>query len=242
MAEITQKEKNRLLAAASIVEDGDLAVLKKILEFTDYLEENDVKLTEFFNKIKEEIDAFKETIGGGVEEKTNSYAQKMEECQALMDSCQEMMSEIKASEGQDKIELQKAITTLASDFALKLAEVKALIPQLPPEFDPSGIMQTIKEVEAKIPTLPEELTSEQVRDKLEAIEKEEEKLSMDAIRDLKKKLADLEAEITRAGKVVGGGGPRDVWHNGSGLGKNKITVSSTAPARPAINDIWFVLP
>lgn len=36
--ELTQEQKNKLLAAAEIVENGDLAVLKKILEFSDSVE------------------------------------------------------------------------------------------------------------------------------------------------------------------------------------------------------------
>lgn len=38
MPELTQEQKNKLLVAAEIVENGDLAVLKKILEFSDSVE------------------------------------------------------------------------------------------------------------------------------------------------------------------------------------------------------------
>jgi hypothetical protein len=80
--------------------------------------------------------------------------------------------------------------------------LKDLIPQLP---DLTYLEERIGEVEKKIPQIPDEITPYQVRNKLESIDNESEKLDIDAIKNLRKELEDLKKKWTSR-PIFGGGG------------------------------------
>ncbi len=203
MAELSQREKNKLLAAADIVENGDLAVLKKILEFTDYLEENDVKLSDFFNKFRDEMDAYKEAVGMDVTTGVKSLGERLKECENLLNESTRAIDSLKGDTSEDKKEIQKQVSQLASDFARKIIEVKNLIPELPPEFDPTDILNTIREVEAKIPTLPEELTGDEIINQINVAEGLIDNERVEGFRELEKEVNDIKARPVIRGGVAG---------------------------------------
>lgn len=55
---LTPEQRRKVLAAADIVQHGDLAVLKKIVEFTDVIEENTTKVDGIESKVEDKIKEF----------------------------------------------------------------------------------------------------------------------------------------------------------------------------------------
>jgi hypothetical protein len=59
--ELTEAQKRKLLSAAKLVESGDMAVLEKILEFEDFIDQKEEKIKEYQDVIETGIDEFKKT-------------------------------------------------------------------------------------------------------------------------------------------------------------------------------------
>lgn len=66
MTDLSSEQKKKLLAVADIVEHGDLAVLKKIIEFGDEIENNTKKIDDSLTKAENDITTFKEQAIGEI--------------------------------------------------------------------------------------------------------------------------------------------------------------------------------
>lgn len=105
-------------------------------------------------------------------------------------------------------------------------EVSALIDaKLPAPTDLDPLYEKLQQVEAKIKPFPKQEVPLAVWKEFDAIQKE---------------IEDMQTELKK--KQRGGfsimGNRTDVWVNGSGQAMGKLTVSSTQPANPAVNDLW----
>jgi hypothetical protein len=201
--QISEQQKRKMLAAAELVDKGDLAVLAKIIEFQDFLEEFEEKFNTFTTEKGSDLDTFKEIKSGELSSLTEALETKITE---IHEEVEKGMSEGKKM-GEEQAEALKKVSESVSQFkeslSKRLEEVKGLIPEMPDSFDPTDILNRVNEIELKIPKIPDEITSYQVRDKLESIEDEKEKLKIEAISELRKELDELRK---MAGASKGGGG------------------------------------
>lgn len=157
MTELTSQQQKKLLAAADIVEHGDMAVLTKIMEFQDFLEK--------YQEDKEQMD--------------NCLA-KVEELKTLCsDSDNEIVSQMNNALTSLETTLKSQITALQSNstenisslretFNKQIADIKASIPLMP---DLSYYADRLSEIEQKIPIIKETILDNpiQLRDKLETL-------------------------------------------------------------------------
>lgn len=196
--ELGDKEKRKLMAAAELVEKGDIAVLTKILEFEDILEDFKEEIDEKLAEKDTEIEEHKKNI---YSEMSSKMGEMLAEISIIKQDVEKMVKNdhMEAMHAKMMAEYDTKLQRFKSDLEV----IRASIPEMPESFDPTDVLNRISEVESKIPTIPEipkELTAFQVRDKLESIEDEKEKLKIEAIQDLAKRLDDLEKRpISRGG-------------------------------------------
>lgn len=117
---------------------------------------------------------------------------------------EEMESEVKNKlvklEGKIEVKLDNTIKQIYS----KIKDIESMIPSIP-SFEP--LERRIDEVESKIPQIPDEITPYQVRDKLESIDNESEKLKIVAVQKLREELDRIWEELSKkGGKSLFGGG------------------------------------
>ncbi len=62
MTNIDQKKINKILAATELLQGGDLAVVKKIIEFMDFVEEKEQSIEDFIKETKTEVEGFKKSL------------------------------------------------------------------------------------------------------------------------------------------------------------------------------------
>lgn len=101
---------------------------------------------------------------------------------------------------------EEGVSSLYKEVRTQIDAVKSLIPTMP---DLSKYESKLAEIEAKIPVIKDAIqeTPEQLRDKLESIKVESEKLDIDAIGYLREELDKLEKKIGKAkGVTIFGGG------------------------------------
>lgn len=201
---ITPEQKRKMLAVAEIVDGGDMAVMKKIFEFMDCLEE----YTEKFKNFTSEVDTSVSEAHKQMMTEMNSELEKMMgEIKEYKEAWDEKVADL--YEKSDKSEIFKALEEIKQRFAPifeKIESVRKEIPELPEPFNPTYIYEKISQVESKIPTLPEPVildTPEQLRDKLETLQ-DSNRLSISAIHDLEERLDELKKQIWSGSK--GGGG------------------------------------
>lgn len=197
--ELGDKQKRKLMAAAEVVEKGDFAVLEKILEFQDFLED-----------LKEEIDEKLAQKDTEIEEhKENVYAEMSSKMGEMLAEISVIKQDVEKMVKNDHMEAMHAkmmadYDTKLQGFKSDLESIRASIPEIPESFDPTDIQNRIVEVENKIPKIPDELTAYQVRDKLESIDNESEKLRIEAIQNLREELDELKKKAG-ARSFFGGG-------------------------------------
>ena len=124
----------------------------------------------------------------------------------VMDDVYKKSEEMNGMLSQYEKEMKNNFSTLKESISSSIEEVKLMIPELPPEVDLTDIYNSLKEIEAKIPKIPDEITAEVIIKKLEAVEENEDKLSIDAIKDLReelKKMRKIVDGIPRGGGIVG---------------------------------------
>lgn len=112
LANLTQAQKNKLLAAAEIVEGGDMAVLQKILEFGDILEKYKEEIGQLSEEARQTVTKLENTI----EELASSTIARIEETSTE--------SKIASNEQENKV--LKAI----SDAQALVSEIQTLSKQL----------------------------------------------------------------------------------------------------------------
>lgn len=171
MKDLDDKQKRKLLAAAEIVDRGDLAVLSKILEFEDFLEK--------YQADKEGMD---------------TVLSRLEEVKSLCaDSDNKIIAEVNKVLASLEISLTARITvsqgtsaeqfaTLKASLATQLEEIRASVPSMP---DLSFYADRLIEIEQKIPEIKETVldTPIELRDKLEALN-DDERLDRSAVKGL----------------------------------------------------------
>jgi hypothetical protein len=199
-----EQKKNRLLAAADIVQKGEFAWLEKLYDFLDEMD----NFREQWEAMKAELG---ETLPTELQTKFDTLSTEIETKKGEMDTiladCQEC---VKNAEKVGKEEMKTMSQTLLGrmdEFRTSLLgqinEVKGLIPEMPESFDPTDILNRVNEIEAKIPQIPDELKAEQIRDKLETLEGEA-RLKIEAIDGLREELDRLKKNT--GGRPIFGGG------------------------------------
>jgi len=204
--EISQKKINKLLAAQELLTKGDTAVIEKILEFNDTLEDLlETYGTEIENvrQTISDIQSLKSEIETYISTKDTELSDKLTEMPSQLDTLKSMlegkMSEGEMSHKEHAMKIEETVARLTSE----ISAIKSSIPTMP---DLSKYDDKLEEIKALIPTVPERVVStpEDIRDKLQSIEKEEEKLSISAIKDLRKELDELKQMKSKT-VFVGGG-------------------------------------
>lgn len=186
--ELGDKQKRKLMAAAEVVEKGDFAVLEKILEFEDILED-----------FKEEIDEKLAQKDTEIEEhKQNIYSEMSSKMGEMLSEISVIKQDIEKMVKNDDMEAMHAKMMMDFDTKLKgfkadLESIKASIPEMPESFDPTDVLNRIREVESKIPKIPDEITGEQI---IEKINSSEEYIDKERIKGLEDEIKSLRKEIT----------------------------------------------
>lgn len=176
MSNLTDKEKNKLLAAANLIENGDMAVLQKIIEFSDEIEGNTEKL---------------EQTVAQVEETVNSLIEKVESKIATIENGKDYVLT-----DEDKVQIASSITVPIVEKIIERTEVVKEQPIIN-----ERITNEIKEVAVlNEDELPQYGTK--FRDGLELL-KEDDRLDVSAIKGVESRENQLrDAIIDRAIGIV----------------------------------------
>mgnify|MGYP001463521441 CR=1 FL=1 len=200
--ELGDKEKRKLMAAAELVEKGDMAVLTKILEFEDILEDFKEEIDEKLAQKDTEIKEHKENI---YSEMSSKMGEMLSEISVIKQDIEKMVKNdhMEAMHAKMMTDFDNKLKGFKSDLDL----IRNSIPEMPESFDPTDVLNRISEVESKIPKIPEEITAYQIRDKLESIDNETEKLRIEAVHKLREELDNLWEELKKkGGRTMFGGG------------------------------------
>jgi hypothetical protein len=217
--ELTDKQKKKLLAAASIVEEGDVAVLTKLLEFEETLENNTQKIDE-------------------------SVTQAAEVFKTLVLQVDSKLSEVKDGDkgddyvltDQDKKDIAGSITVPVVEKVIEKTETIREIPIVT-----ENIIKEIKEVAKKD-------DADDIRNKLETL-KEDSRLDASAIKGLtnEKKLREdlmnhaiaILDQRSNFGLAKADQMRKELDQKIWGINTQRLTVSATAPVNPQLNDLWY---
>lgn len=186
----------------------NLEKLKKILEIANEDTISKKEVMEFFKALtkviqdeRESVTQLKTELTKSLTEtevslvgKTQDATEKLEKI--LQKKEQSLAKLIKGNENLFRSET-RTITRLLED---EIRRVESLIPEL------SFLEDNIEEVKTLIREIPEQLNAEDVRNELETLEGDE-RLKIEAIRNLREELEELEKRITTR---TGGGGVTDI--------------------------------
>ncbi len=152
MDNMTQEQKNRLLAAAKIIEDGDIAVITKILEFQDFLEKYQntygaetakiPPIIDDLNKVKTSFDKSISDIRGDISVNLEEVAFVISEL------------DLKVRDLINSTETT-ALTRVKETYKNLLGEISRVEQNIPSLPDLSYLEERISEIESKIPVIPE---------------------------------------------------------------------------------------
>lgn len=215
-----------------------LKELKKLLNKTRGatladLEDIIITFTSVVKDLKTTLEKKSEETLSSVEEHKGQYSKDKEHMDKCMSDMEDMIKEIESS---SKEHSNKEISTIYDKIKTEIQTIKDSIPTMP---DLSDIDKRIIEVSKKIEDMdseePEELEAEEVRDSLESIEVEEEKLKIEAIGFLRRELDEIKARLTSistsSGKTVfGGSGGRAVRSYDLSSQLNGVTKTFNLPA------------
>lgn len=186
--ELTPKQKNRLLAAADIVENGELAVIHKLIEFENTLENNTEKIDEAVSNAQQ--------VGQGI---IKEVQELKEEAQETLKSIRQPQDGHTPTDNELKALIVPLIPKVKDGKTPTPEEIISLIRPLIPE-PKNGVSPTKEELISLIKQVIPDQTPEEIRDKLESLEGEE-RLDAAAIKNLPKLIEST--ELWR-----GGGGSR----------------------------------
>lgn len=188
----SNKKINKLLAAEELRMKGDTAVIEKIIEFTDTLED----IVERYNSDSEVIQETLDTVGKlkleietYISTKDTELSDKLTEIPSQLDTLKSMlegkMSEGEMSHKEHAMKMEETLARLTSE----ISAIKTSIPTMP---DLSEYDDKLEEIKASIPTIPEQIkeTPEELRDKLESL-KDDERLDKSAIKGLDEELKSI---------------------------------------------------
>jgi ferritin-like protein len=234
--EIGDKQKRKILAAAEIIEKGEFAILEKIIELQDFLED----FTEKFEVLKQEketdLESFKQNKSSELSSIIDELTSKLEEFVVFKENTEKMMENAKLGEEKHSEmmgKMQSEIDSISKNLVANIAEIKGMIPEMPEETDLTDIYNRLVEIENKIPKIPEEITSYQVRDKLESIDNESEKLKIEAIQNLREELDDLKKKWSSR-PIFGGG------YSVSAANLHTIDDETPAGTKNGVNTVFTI--
>lgn len=222
--ELSQKQKDKLLKMAKFIDNSNLATIEEF-------ESIDSKVEQIKDTVNAKVDNLEAKIDGSLSALSEELKKKLESELVLEIDRAELKGEkgdsIKGDKGEpgkdyeldeaDKAEIASLITV---PIVEKVIEVQTPI-----------VTEVVKEVAvAETPFA--------IRDKLESIKEEKEKLSIGAIGYLEERLDDIEKEAKKDKTIVysGGGGSSGggITEVVAGVG---VTVDSTDPAKPIVSAI-----
>lgn len=190
--EISQKKINKLLAAQELLTKGDTAVIEKILEFNDTLEnlletygteiENVRQTISDIQSLKSEIETYISTKDTELSDKLTELPNQLDTLKSMLEG---KMSEGEMSHKEHAMKMEETVARLTSE----ISAIKTSIPTMP---DLSEYDDKLEEIKALIPTVPEQVVStpEEIRDKLESL-KDDERLDKSAIKGLDEELKSI---------------------------------------------------
>lgn len=193
--ELSQKKINKLIAIQALVQKGDEAVIEKILEFNDTLEDLlETYGTEIENvrQTISDIQGLKSEIETYVSTKDTELSDKLSEMPTQLDTLKSMledkMSEGEMSHKEHAMKMEATVAKLASE----IGAIKASIQEMPnmSEYDVK-----LEQLKASIPpTLPPvEVTGEEIVSKINDLPTKTDEFKID--KSHIKGIAELEAEI-----------------------------------------------
>jgi hypothetical protein len=148
MSNLTDKEKNKLLAAATIVEKGDMAVLQKLLEFEDSIENSNQRIDESVGKAEETVKTLETKVDSLIEEVVSKVNERVD---AIRDGSDYVLTD------SDKLEIAQSIKVPVVEKIIERTEVIKEQPIVNEK-----VINKIKEVALNETPL-------QLRDKLESL-------------------------------------------------------------------------
>lgn len=246
--EISQKKINKLLAIQSLMNKGDEAVIEKLLEFQDIIDDImetfGPKLSVIEKDMVDKLEALKQEFADYVMSKDSELSTKLAEYSDMPNKLSEMNDMMtESSDNHEKMCADMENLSMKCDNLVK--EIQDIKESLPEEVDLTDLNDKVSTLEAKseeIKTLIPKLDSPiELRDKLESIDTENEKLSIEAIRNLRKELDDLKKEFksTRGGgfSIIGGKQLRAARFTFTG---DSSTTEFYLPKEPAMDGlaIW----
>ena len=208
--EISNKKMNKLLAAQTLLTKGDVAVIEKILEFQDVID--DIKetfgprLSVIEKDMVDKLDSLKQEFADYVSSKDSEITQKMSmhtDVYSKIDELDDKMEE--SSDNHEKMCLDMENMSKKCDDLVN--ELQSIKDNLPAEVDLTDLTDKILVLETltqEIKSSIKDITPIELRDKLESITEEKEKLSITAIKDLRKELDELR-QMKSKPVFVGGG-------------------------------------
>lgn len=172
-----------------------------------------------------------------VEAKASKSESEMSDITKMCDGMHASISEIENEIHKISVRGEQDTNSLKQLILSETNKLRSLIPALP---DLSSYDRKLAEIEEKIPTLPERDTPIELRNSLESIKNDNDKLSIEAIGYLRQELDKLEKKIGTAKSVTIFGG------NNAGL-KNSfkdIDISTSLDGNIStfnIPAVWYII-
>jgi hypothetical protein len=202
--QLTQTQKEKLRKILEVQEFGDMALLKLLVNLEEKVEEIPVNTQKDLEELRILLQKGRQT--------TLKEKQKVAELTAKLltkeEVAEEVLKRISLEEIAKKVQVPKPKD--GKDAVVDYSLLKKWITDNTPEIDIEEIKREVKEeLQEMIPTVPEvvdniPIVGEKVRDALELIYEEDEKLKMSAIGKLPETLKELETKIKK-GNARGGG-------------------------------------
>lgn len=236
--EISQRKINKLIAIQNLVQKGDEAVLEKILEFQDVLEDVIEKYNEETNRVKGIVPSILDELKAHVDDYVNSTNTNFEDrLNNLVNFLENFENTIEFKINDKEASNKKQIETVFANIKKLNSDIVSVRQSIPKEVDLSSYNEKVAEIESKITELQKpkaEIQPIEIRNKLESISVEEEKLSIEAISFLRKELDELKRKGAVTPTVLGSLNI-DLLNNGIGVGATNrinfgtgLTVTNTS--------------
>ena len=180
------------------------------------------------------LDSVKTELSQGI---ITAHQDAQSKSQKALDAVTKAEKQLLALLADHKADPFTDISEARDRFERQIRDAVALIPTLP---DLTYLEQRIEAVRKAIPKPAKPVTAVEVRDKLERLNGES-RLSHTAIRGLEDydEVREASRKKVHIGAGVGAIKEMNGWSNGSQTTYNKLTVSTTQPANPRLNDLWI---
>lgn len=222
MKELTEKQKAKLLATAEIVDKGELAILSKLYEFDEALEENTEKVNEAISMATTTVN----NLETEVSQKIDAKLAELKDGERGEDGKDYVLTE------KDKQEIAEMIVPPMFETPEKVIE--RIVVEQPIVTEVSKITNEIKEV-AKYET------PEQIVDKVNVSKTKISRDQVDGLRDIENIAKANQMPITTT--FVNGKRAKNITFNNAvvagDLANISIPVQPTAPENPTLNMLWI---